>query len=107
MSAILESADIDRALKRISHEIIERNHGVSSVVLLGIPTRGAYLAARIASILKDLGSEVPLGTVDITMHRDDLRLRPPDCVLGDRERRPGRRVAGIHWGRRHHRHRHR
>ena len=81
MSAILESADIDRALKRISHEIIERNHGVSSVVLLGIPTRGAYLAARIASILKDLGSEVPLGTLDITMHRDDLRLRPPRPLL--------------------------
>ena len=77
MSAILESADIDRALKRISHEIIERNHGLESVVLLGIPTRGAFLASRIGEILKSLGNEVPIGTLDITMHRDDLRLRPP------------------------------
>jgi pyrimidine operon attenuation protein/uracil phosphoribosyltransferase len=81
MSAILESADIDRALKRISHEIIERNHGVESVVLLGIPTRGAYLAARLATILKNLGSEVPVGTLDITMHRDDLRLRAPRPLM--------------------------
>jgi pyrimidine operon attenuation protein/uracil phosphoribosyltransferase len=81
MSAILESADIDRALKRISHEIIERNQGLDSVVLLGIPTRGAYLASRIAQILMGLGSKVPVGTLDITMHRDDLRLRPPRPLL--------------------------
>jgi len=81
MSAILESADIDRALKRISHEIIERNQGLDSVVLLGIPTRGAYLASRIALILMGLGSKVPVGTLDITMHRDDLRLRPPRPLL--------------------------
>ena len=81
MSAILESADIDRALKRISHEIIERNQGVDSVVLLGIPTRGAYLAERIAKILESLGSPVPVGTLDITLHRDDLRMRPPRPLL--------------------------
>ena len=81
MSAILESADIDRALKRISHEIIERNQGLDSVVLLGIPTSGAYLASRIAQILMGLGSKGPVGTLDITMHRDDLRLRPPRPLL--------------------------
>jgi pyrimidine operon attenuation protein/uracil phosphoribosyltransferase len=81
MSAILESADIDRALKRISHEIIERNQGVDSVVLLGIPTRGAHLAYRLAKILESLGSSVPVGTLDITMHRDDLRLRAPKPLL--------------------------
>lgn len=81
MSAILEAADIDRALKRISHEIIERNQGVENVVLLGIPTRGAYLAARLASILGELGAKVPQGVLDITMHRDDLRLRPPRPLL--------------------------
>ncbi len=81
MSAILESADIVRALKRISHEIIEKNQGLDSVVLLGIPTRGAYLAHRIAAILKELGSDVPVGTLDITMHRDDLRMRPPRPLL--------------------------
>lgn len=81
MSAILEAADIDRALKRISHEIIERNQGVENVVLLGIPTRGAYLAARLANILGELGAKVPQGVLDITMHRDDLRLRPPRPLL--------------------------
>ena len=81
MSAILEAADIDRALKRISHEIIERNQGVEKIVLLGIPTRGAYLAARLATILGELGAEVPQGVLDITLHRDDLRLRPPRPLL--------------------------
>jgi len=81
MSAILESADIDRALKRISHEIIERNQGLEAVVLLGIPTRGAFLAQRISKILESLGSPVPVGTLDITMHRDDLRMRPPRPIL--------------------------
>jgi len=81
MSAVLETADIDRALKRISHENIERNQGLTSVVLLGIPTRGAFLAQRIADILKELGSQVPVGTLDITLHRDDLRLRPPRPLL--------------------------
>jgi pyrimidine operon attenuation protein/uracil phosphoribosyltransferase len=81
MSAILEAADIDRALKRISHEIIERNQGVENIVLLGIPTRGAYLATRLAAILGELGAKVPQGVLDITMHRDDLRLRPPRPLL--------------------------
>lgn len=81
MSAILEAADIDRALKRISHEIIERNQGVENVVLLGIPTRGAYLAARLGTILGGLNAPVPQGVLDITMHRDDLRLRPPRPLL--------------------------
>jgi pyrimidine operon attenuation protein/uracil phosphoribosyltransferase len=81
MSAILEAADIDRALKRISHEIIERNQGVENIVLLGIPTRGAYLATRLAEILAGLGAKVPQGVLDITMHRDDLRLRPPRPLL--------------------------
>jgi pyrimidine operon attenuation protein/uracil phosphoribosyltransferase len=81
MSAILEAADIDRALKRISHEIIERNQGVQDVVLLGIPTRGAFLAARLANILGELDAKVPQGVLDITLHRDDLRLRPPRPLL--------------------------
>jgi pyrimidine operon attenuation protein/uracil phosphoribosyltransferase len=76
MSHILESGDIERALKRISHEIIERNQGLANVVLLGIPTRGAHLAERIGSILKQIDSPVPIGTLDITLHRDDLRTRP-------------------------------
>ena len=88
MSIILESADIDRALKRIAHEIIERNHGLDSVVLMGIPTRGAFLAERIRTLLNSISatdgaaaSDIPCGTLDITLHRDDLRMRPARPLL--------------------------
>ncbi len=81
MSVILDSGDIARALKRISHEIIEHNHGLDSVTLMGIPTRGAFLANRISEILGEIESAVPLGTLDITLHRDDLRMRPPKPLL--------------------------
>jgi len=81
MASILDAGDISRALKRISHEIIERNHGLSNVTLLGIPTRGAYLADRIAANLAEIEGVVPHGTLDVTLHRDDLRLRPPRPLL--------------------------
>ena len=77
MSIVLEESEIERSLKRIAHEIIERNHGLDSVILLGIPTRGVTLAERIGDFLASIDSEVPVGTLDITMYRDDLRLRPP------------------------------
>ena len=77
MSVVLAQSEIDRSLKRIAHEIIERNHGLDSVVLLGIPTRGVTLAERIGLFLASIESEVPVGVLDITMYRDDLRLRPP------------------------------
>jgi pyrimidine operon attenuation protein/uracil phosphoribosyltransferase len=75
---VLDAADVGRALTRIAHEIVERNHGAADVVLLGIPTRGVTLARRlgdrIASIEgPDVGALV--GSLDITMYRDDLRLR--------------------------------
>ncbi len=74
---VLDSADISRALRRISHEILERNHGHEGVVLLGIPRRGVPLASRIAATMASVeGSEVAAGSLDITMYRDDLRLRP-------------------------------
>ena len=63
LSAVLNSADIDRALKRISHEIIERNHGISNVVLMGIPTRGAFLAERLAKINQGIETSIPQGTL--------------------------------------------
>ena len=82
MSVALPSADIARALTRISHEILERNGGSQNLVLLGIPTRGAHLAHRIAAIIDGIESEsVPVGTLDITLHRDDLRLRPPRALM--------------------------
>ena len=77
MGIVLEQSEIDRSLKRIAHEIIERNHGLDSVILLGIPTRGVTLAQRIGGFLTSIESAVPVGTLDITMYRDDLRLRPP------------------------------
>jgi pyrimidine operon attenuation protein / uracil phosphoribosyltransferase len=74
---VLDSADISRALTRISHEILERNKGHEGVVLLGIPTRGVPLAARIAATMAAVEhAEIAAGSLDITMYRDDLRLRP-------------------------------
>jgi pyrimidine operon attenuation protein/uracil phosphoribosyltransferase len=81
MATVLDAGEIGRALKRIAHEIIEHNHGLENVVLLGIPTRGAFLGERIGQFLKEIQSPVPVGTLDITLHRDDLRLRPPRPLL--------------------------
>jgi len=70
---VLDSPDIDRALKRIAHEILEANEGPNDLVLLGIPTRGKQLAERISSLLTqiDPGYEPKCGVLDITMYRDD------------------------------------
>ena len=81
MATVLDAGEIGRALKRISHEIIEHNRGLDSVVLLGIPTRGAFLGERIAQFLGEIQGPVPSGTLDITLHRDDLRMRPPRPLL--------------------------
>ncbi|TSA22334.1 MAG: bifunctional pyr operon transcriptional regulator/uracil phosphoribosyltransferase PyrR [Actinomycetales bacterium] len=81
MATVLDAGEIGRALKRIAHEIIEHNRGLENVVLLGIPTRGAFLGERIAHFLGEIQSPVPVGTLDITLHRDDLRLRPPRPLL--------------------------
>ncbi len=77
---LLESADIARALKRIAHEIIERNRGLENVALVGIRTRGVPLASRIKEQLDAIeGADVPVGALDIALHRDDFHLRsaPP------------------------------
>ena len=82
MSLVLPAPDISRALTRISHEILERNAGSSTITLLGIPTRGAHLAKRIAEIISNIESvPVQVGTLDITLHRDDLRMRPPRALM--------------------------
>ncbi|OYD06690.1 bifunctional pyr operon transcriptional regulator/uracil phosphoribosyltransferase PyrR [Paludifilum halophilum] len=73
---ILDEAAIRRALTRIAHEIIERNKGVSECVLIGIRTRGIYLAQRLAERIRRIeGEEVPVGELDITLYRDDLTER--------------------------------
>ena len=82
MSLVLPAPDISRALTRISHEILEKNAGSSTITLLGIPTRGAHLAKRIAELISKIeGVPIQVGTLDITLHRDDLRLRPPRALM--------------------------
>ena len=74
---VLGPEEIRRALTRVAHEIIERTDGAGDVVLLGIPTRGVPLAHRLAARLAQVeGRPAPAGSLDITMYRDDLRLRP-------------------------------
>ncbi|WP_447645758.1 bifunctional pyr operon transcriptional regulator/uracil phosphoribosyltransferase PyrR [Nocardioides zeae] len=74
---VLDARDIARALTRISHEILERNKGHEGLVLLGVPTRGVGLAQRIAArIAETEGVAVPVGALDITLYRDDLRRHP-------------------------------
>ena len=74
--ALMSASDITRAVTRIAYEILERNKGADDLVLLGIPRRGVTLAARIAAQIASVEGEVPVGSLDITMYRDDLRLRP-------------------------------
>ncbi len=80
--SILAAADIARTLDRIAHQILERS-GDAPVVLLGIPTRGVYLARRLAQRLDTFTSgagSFPVGSLDITLYRDDLRRRPPRAL---------------------------
>ena len=82
MSVILNSGEISRALRRISHEILEKNYGPENLLLLGIPTRGAYLSRRIAGAISEIEKiNLESGTLDITMYRDDLRLKAPRTLL--------------------------
>ena len=75
--AVLQGADIARALTRIAHEIVEQSRGADDLVLLGIPTRGTVLADRLGVILAGIApAPIPVGTVDVTMYRDDLAHQP-------------------------------
>lgn len=72
---IMTEEDIRRALVRISHEIVERNKGVKDLVIIGVARRGDHLARRIARIIEEIENvKVPVGTMDITLYRDDLDL---------------------------------
>ncbi len=74
---VMDSGDINRSITRMAHEIIERNEGTSGVILLGIPTRGVQIAHRLAAAIeKASGEQVYVGSLDVTMHRDDLRRNP-------------------------------
>ena len=79
---VMKAEDMERSLKRISHEIVERNKGVGDVVLVGIQRRGVPLAGRMARILEEVeGIKPPLGKLDITLYRDDLTLRYPQPLV--------------------------
>jgi pyrimidine operon attenuation protein / uracil phosphoribosyltransferase len=75
--AVMNGPDVARALRRIAHEILEHNKGAEDLVVLGIPTRGVALAHRLAGVVESVeGRPVPVGALDVTMHRDDLRRQP-------------------------------
>ncbi|MFJ6166355.1 bifunctional pyr operon transcriptional regulator/uracil phosphoribosyltransferase PyrR [Micromonospora orduensis] len=74
VKVILASADVQRVVDRIAHQILEKTQGAADTVLLGIPTRGAPLARRLASRISTFEDvSVPVGVLDITLYRDDLR----------------------------------
>ncbi|MGH8774058.1 MAG: bifunctional pyr operon transcriptional regulator/uracil phosphoribosyltransferase PyrR [Jiangellaceae bacterium] len=74
---VLDADDIGRMLTRIAHEVVERNKGAADLVVLGIPSRGVPLAHRLAVRIAGVeDADVPVGALDVTMYRDDLRLRP-------------------------------
>jgi pyrimidine operon attenuation protein / uracil phosphoribosyltransferase len=87
--SVLDAEEIRRALTRIAHEILERTRGGDGIILLGIPTRGVPLARRLAARIGEFeGLQVPCGSLDVTMHRDDLRLHPARA-LGRTDLPPG------------------
>lgn len=120
-STIFSEQDIHRALTRLAHEIIEKGKGNDDLLLIGLRTRGIPLARRIASIIGSITkAEVPVATLDFTLHRDDLEQMKPDAsvelsnmptsvtdkrvVLVDDVLFTGRTVraaidALVHWGR--------
>lgn len=74
---VLHQADISRALTRIAHEILESNRGADDLVLLGIPTRGVTLGHRLAALISEIAQvSVPVGSLDVTLFRDDLAKHP-------------------------------
>ncbi|EMF0565432.1 MULTISPECIES: bifunctional pyr operon transcriptional regulator/uracil phosphoribosyltransferase PyrR [Enterococcus] len=79
---VVDQLTMKRALTRITYEIIERNQTIQDVVLIGIKTRGIYIASRVADRLKQLeGIEVPVGELDITLYRDDKKETPAEAEL--------------------------
>jgi pyrimidine operon attenuation protein/uracil phosphoribosyltransferase len=81
-SVIMDEAAIRRALTRIAHEIIERNKGVEDCIIVGIKTRGIYLAQRLVERIELIENvKVPVGELDITFYRDDLQHKSEDAIL--------------------------
>ena len=82
-SQVMDADDLRRAVTRIAHEIVERNHGLDHVVLVGLQTGGGPLARRLGEALHRVeGTEVPVALLDVALYRDDIGLRPvmPEAV---------------------------
>ncbi|HVD17440.1 MAG TPA: bifunctional pyr operon transcriptional regulator/uracil phosphoribosyltransferase PyrR [Propionibacteriaceae bacterium] len=78
---VMDADQIARACARMAHQILEANQGAHDLVLLGIPTRGVPLAHRLATVMDQVeGVRVPVGALDVTMYRDDLRRQPTRAV---------------------------
>ncbi len=80
---VMDHEALQRAVWRMSHEIVEHNEGLHDVVLIGLQTGGVWLSARLAEALEQIeGTEVPVGTVDVAFYRDDIGIRPvlPEAV---------------------------
>ncbi len=78
-AVLMEARDLDRALTRMAHEIVERNRGVEDLALVGIKTRGEVIARRLAARVagvERLAAPVPVGALDVTLYRDDVHTRP-------------------------------
>ncbi|MBQ2217857.1 MAG: bifunctional pyr operon transcriptional regulator/uracil phosphoribosyltransferase PyrR [Firmicutes bacterium] len=83
-ATLMSEEDMRRALKRMAHQIIEKNEGCENLVLLGIKTRGVPLAAHLAAFIREIeGADVPVGELDITHYRDDLSEIAKDPVLSE------------------------
>ncbi len=76
-TTVMEPEDVRRAIWRMAHEIIERNHGIEAVVLVGLQTGGVWIASQLARVIGEVsGEDVAVGTLDVAFYRDDIGLRP-------------------------------
>lgn len=79
---LLDKKDIERAITRMAHEIIEKNRGISNLCLVGIQRGGVHIAGRLAVKLKEIeGRDIPVGTLDIALYRDDINVRKEQPVV--------------------------
>jgi pyrimidine operon attenuation protein/uracil phosphoribosyltransferase len=80
----MDEDDVRRAITRIAHEILEKNGGVDGLAVVGIQTRGAFLARRVADVIHEIeGVKVPVGILDITLYRDDLQTIAEQPVVNE------------------------
>ena len=81
-AVVMTAEDMERALRRMGNEIVERNHGAGDLVIIGIQRRGVYLAGRLREFLRaSAGVKLPLGELDITLYRDDITLLSDQPVV--------------------------